>query len=186
MCTKTKNSLQNTLNIDDFGKQIGKNPEETVEVFNQLSPIHLQHGFQMKKWISKKDSVPRLFEMNQHYVASERLKDENPHPSSWHRLMTKAVILWKRFKNFNRLVNTVAYLQRALSNYKSQWFVVSDKDMEKTKAIIFRSLQREQFGEEKKSLNAEREIPNRRKILLISPFIDEKLYFWANGRIGKT
>ena len=37
----------------------------------------------------------------------------------------KAVIQWERFSNFNRLVNTVASVQRALSKYKPAPLVVS-------------------------------------------------------------
>ena len=37
----------------------------------------------------------------------------------------KAVIQWERFSNFNRLVNTVAYVRRELNKYKPATIVVS-------------------------------------------------------------
>ena len=52
----------------------------------------------------------------------------------------KAVIQWERFSNFNRLVNTVAYVRRAFSKYKPATFVVSIEEREKAKATIFKIL----------------------------------------------
>ena len=67
----------------------------------------------------------------------------------------KAVIHWERFSNFNRLVNSVAYVHRALNKHKQATLLVSIEEGEKTKATIFKLLHREQFGEEMKSLKAE-------------------------------
>ena len=81
--------------------------------------------------------------------------DEENIPSSVFMIQAeekKAVIQWERFSNFNRLVNTVAYVQRASSKHKPATLVVSIEEREKAKAIIFKLLQREQFGEEMKSL----------------------------------
>ena len=65
-----------------------------------------------------------------------------------------------------RLVNTVEYVQRALIKCNSGTVVVDFEEREKAKAIIFKLLQ-EQFGDEMKSLEAEKEIPKGRKILKI-------------------
>ena len=77
----------------------------------------------------------------------------------------KAVIPWKQFSNFNRLVITVAYAQQALNKHKPATLVVSIEEREKAKATIFKLLQHEQFGGEMKSLKAEKEIPRGSKIL---------------------
>ena len=98
----------------------------------------------------------------------------------------KAVIQWERFSNFNRLVNTVAYVQRALNKHKTATVVVSFEEREKAKATIFKLLQQEQFDEEMKSLKAEKEIPKGKKILQFSPFLDEEGLIRTNGRIGKS
>ena len=98
----------------------------------------------------------------------------------------KAVIQWERFSNFNRLINTVAYVQRALNKHKKETLVASSEEREKAKATIFKLLQQEQFGEEMKSLKAEREIPKVSKILQFSPFLDEDGLIRAKGRIGKS
>ena len=82
----------------------------------------------------------------------------------------KAVIQWDRFSNFNRLVNTVAYVRRAFSKYKSATLIVSIGEREKAKATIFKLVQQEQFGEEMKYFKAEKEIPKGSKILKFSPF----------------
>ena len=98
----------------------------------------------------------------------------------------KAVIQWERFSNFSRLVNTMAYVRRAFSKYKPVTLLVSVEEKEKAKAIIFKLLQREQFGEEMKSLKVEKEIPERSKIIQFSPFLDEEGLIRAKGRIGKS
>ena len=86
----------------------------------------------------------------------------------------KAVIQWERFINFNRLVNTVAYVQQALNKYKLATLVISIEEREKSKATIFQLLQQERFGEEMKSLKAEKEFPKGSKIIQFYPFLDEK------------
>ena len=67
----------------------------------------------------------------------------------------KAVIDWERFSNFNRLVYTVAHVQRALNKHKPAPLVVSIEERGKAKATIFKLQQQEQFSEEMKSLKAE-------------------------------
>ena len=92
--------------------------------------------------------------------------DEENIPSSVFMIQAeekKAVIQWERFSNFNRLVNAVAYVQRASSEHKPATLVVSIEEGEKAKAIIFELLQREQFGEEMKSLKAEKKIQKFQK-----------------------
>ena len=75
----------------------------------------------------------------------------------------KAVIQWERFSNFNRLVNTRAYVRRAFSKYKSAALIVSIEEREKAKATIFKLVQQEQFGEVMKSLKAERKFQKAAK-----------------------
>ena len=60
-------------------------------------------------------------------------------------------------------MNTVAYVHRALNKHKSATLVVSIEEREKAKTTIFKLLQQEQFGEEMKSLKAEKEIPKKAK-----------------------
>ena len=115
--------------------------------------------------------------------------DEENIPSSVFMIQAeekKAVIQWERFSNFNRLVNTVAYVQRALKKHRPATLIVSTEEREKAKATIFKLLQQEQFGEEMKSLKAEKENPKGSKILQFSPFIDEEGLIRAQGRIGKS
>ena len=94
--------------------------------------------------------------------------DEENIPSSVFMIQAeekKTVVQWERFSNFNRLVNTVAYLQRKLNTLKPATIVVSIEEREKAKATVFKLLQQEQFGEEMKSLKAEKEIPKGSKTL---------------------
>ena len=72
--------------------------------------------------------------------------DEENLPSSVFMIQAKekkAVIQWERFSNFNRLVKSVAYLERPLSKYKPAKPVVSVEEREKAKAIIFKLLQQD-------------------------------------------
>ena len=77
-------------------------------------------------------------------------------------------------------------VRRVFSKYKSAKLLVSVEEKEKAKAIIFKLLQREQFGEEMKSLKNEKEIPKSSKIIQFSPFLDEEGLIRAKGRIGKS
>ena len=74
------------------------------------------------------------------------------------------VVQLERFINFNRLMNTGACLQRALSKYKPKALAVSIEEREKAKLTIFKLLQLEQFRKEMKSLKAEKKILKRNKI----------------------
>ena len=60
--------------------------------------------------------------------------DEDNKPSSFFMTQVeekKAVIQWERFSNFNRLVNTMAYVRRAFSKYKPPKPLVSVEEKEK-------------------------------------------------------
>ena len=63
--------------------------------------------------------------------------DEENIPSSVFMIQAeekKAVIQWERFSKFNRLVNTVAYVQRALNKDKPATLVVNIEEREKAKS----------------------------------------------------
>ena len=98
----------------------------------------------------------------------------------------KPMIQWERFSNYNRLVNTMAYIQRVFKKHKPATKTLSVEEREDAQASIFRLLQQEQFTEEMKSLRAEREIPKNSKILQFSPFIDQQGLIRAQSRIGKS
>ena len=75
----------------------------------------------------------------------------------------KPMIQWERFSNFNRLVNTMAYVQRVFRKYKPATKTLSVEEREGAQASIFRLLQQEQFAEEMRSLKAEKEIPKKQQ-----------------------
>ena len=58
---------------------------------------------------------------------------------------------WERFSNFNRLVNTMAYVQRVFKKHKPATRTLNVEEREGAQASIFRLLQQEQFAEEMKS-----------------------------------
>ena len=93
---------------------------------------------------------------------------------------------WERFSIFNRLVNTMAYVQRVFRKHKPSTKTLSVEEREGAQASIFRLLQQEQFAEEMKSLKVEKEIPNNNKILQFLPFIDQQGIICAQGRIDKS
>ena len=98
----------------------------------------------------------------------------------------KPIVQGGRFSNSNRLVNTMAYVQRALRKKKPATKMIGIEENEDAKATIFRLLQQEKFAEEMKSLKAEKEITKGSKILQFSPFIDQRGLIRAKGRIGKS
>ena len=98
----------------------------------------------------------------------------------------KLMIQWERFSDFNRLVNTMAYVQRVFRKHKPATKTLSVEEREGAQANIFRLLQQEQFAEEMKSLKVEKEMPKTSKILQFSPFIDQQGLIRAQGRIGKS
>ena len=81
----------------------------------------------------------------------------------------KPVIQWENFKNFNRLVKKMAYVQRVFRKHKPATKTLSVEEREDAQASIFRLLQQEQFAEEMKSLKVEQEIPKNSKILEFFP-----------------
>ena len=85
-------------------------------------------------------------EQNDEMVFSAKVKEKKP------------MIQWERFSNYNRLVNTMAYIQRVFKKHKPATKTLSVEEREDAQASIFRLLQQEQFTEEMKSLKAEKEL----------------------------
>ena len=113
-------------------------------------------------------------DQNKRLVFSAKVEEKRP------------MIQWERFSNYNRLVNTMAYIQRVFKNHKPATKTLSVEEREGAQASIFRLLQQEHFAEEMKSLKAEKEIPKNSKILQFSPFIDQQGLIRAQGRICKS
>ena len=70
---------------------------------------------------------------------------------------------WERFSIFNRLVNTMAYVQRVFRKHKPATKTLSAEEKEGAQASIFRLLQQERFAEEIKSLKAEKKFQKTAK-----------------------
>ena len=83
-------------------------------------------------------------EQNDQMVFSAKVEEKKP------------MIQWERFSNFNRLVNTMAYVQRVFKKHIPATKTLSVEEREDAQASISRLLQQEQFTEEMKSLLAER------------------------------
>ena len=126
------------------------------------------------KWPEQLNLIFASDEQNDEMVFSAKVEEKKP------------MIQWERFSRFNRLVNTMAYVQRVFIKHKTATKTLSVEEREGAQASIFRLLKREQFAEEMKSLKAEKEGPKNSKILLFSPFIDQQVQFFAQGKIGKT
>ena len=113
-------------------------------------------------------------EQNDQMVFSAKVEEKKP------------MIQWKRFSKFNRLVNTMAYVQRVFRKHKPATKTLSVEEREGAQAGIFRLLQQEQFAEEMRSLKPEKEILKNSKILQFSTFLDQEGLIRARGRIGKS
>ena len=101
--------------------------------------------------------------------------------------VTKPVIVWKRFSQFKRLVNTVVYVKRFLRNLMKK---DSPEDLVRegfeAKATIFQLIQRETFSQEAKELAKGKELHPTSKIKQYSPFIDADGLLRAKGRLQKS
>ena len=86
---------------------------------------------------------------------------------------TKAAFQENQFKNFNRLVNTRAYGQQALSKHKPEKTLAR---IEKKVNNYIKLTTAKLFGEQK-YLNAKNELPTNRKLYQTSPFLRKKKLF---------
>ena len=91
-----------------------------------------------------------------------------------------------RFSNFNRLVNAVAYIKRAISKAKPAEKMLQINEREIAKMKIFRLIQQEQFPEEIAALQTGKQLPRSSKLLQFDPFLDENGLLRAKGRISKS
>ena len=55
-CSTAAKAIENNVYMDDFIKSV-ENPDEAIEVFNQLQPNLSQHEFELMKWISNNDAL---------------------------------------------------------------------------------------------------------------------------------
>ena len=91
----------------------------------------------------------------------------------------KAGIKWERLSILNGLAYTVAYVQRILCKYKPATPGFSIAEEEKAKAIIFKLLQREVFGEEVKSLKVGKKGPKKQQNSRIFIFGAKGRTYWS-------
>ena len=98
----------------------------------------------------------------------------------------KPMIQWEQFSNFNRLVNTLEYVQPVFKKHKPATKTLSVEERECAQAGIFRLQQQKEFAEEMKSLMFEEEIPKNSKTIQLSPFFDQQGLIRAQGGIGKS
>ena len=57
-CSTAAKAIENNVYRDDFIKSV-ENPDEAIDVFNQLQPNLSQHEFELMKWISNKDALTK-------------------------------------------------------------------------------------------------------------------------------
>ena len=107
-------------------------------------------------------------ELNDRLVFSAKIEEKKP------------MIQWKPFSNFNRLLNTIAYVQRVFKKDKPATKLQSIAEREGAQTGIFRLLQQEQFAEEMQSLKDERKLQKTAK-LQFSPFIGQQGLISAQG-----
>ena len=63
--------------MDDFTKLVD-NPEEAIEVFNQLQPLLPQHEFELNKWISNNDAVTKAIPEDLKSISSTKQVEVEP------------------------------------------------------------------------------------------------------------
>ena len=70
-------AIQNNFYMDDFIKSV-ENPEEAIEVFNQLRILLLQHRFQLTKWISNSDEVCKAIPVDLKSISNTKQVEVEP------------------------------------------------------------------------------------------------------------
>ena len=114
--------------------------------------------------------------------------DDDVHPSVFVSEATEPEpeVDWNRFSNFNRLVNSVAYVLRFIKRVRSTSILLSVEEREYAKRTIFKLVQQELFPNEFSALTKSQNISNSSKILQFTPFIDANGLIRAKGRLGKS
>ena len=70
-------AIQNNFYKTTFIKSV-ETPEEAIEVFNQLQALLLQHGFELKKWISNNYAVTEAIPENLKSISNTKQVDVEP------------------------------------------------------------------------------------------------------------
>ena len=174
--------ILDTTNVSQWNHVSGiNNPADIGTRANKVDELKRSEWLTGPAWLKQRENewpeqVALTFaseEQNDEMVFSAKVEEKKP------------IIQWERFSNYNRLVNTMAYIQRVFKKHKQATKTLSVEEREGAQAIIFRLLQQEQFAEQMKSLTAEKEIPKNGKIQQFSPFIDQQGPIRAPGRISK-
>ena len=93
--------------------------------------------------------------------------DDDVHPSVFVSEATEPEpeVDWNRFSNFNRLVNSIAYVLRFIKRVRSTSILLSVEEREYAKQTIFKLVQQELFPNEYSALTKSQKISNSGKIL---------------------
>ena len=70
-------AIQNNFDMNNFIKSV-ENPEEAIEVFNQLQSLLSQRGFELKKWISNKDAVTKAIPEDLRSISNTKQVEAEP------------------------------------------------------------------------------------------------------------
>ena len=181
-CANRVAEILDTTNVSQWNHVSGiKNPADIGTRAINVDELKRSEWLTGPAWLKqRKNEWPEQVNLT---FASDEQNDQMVFSA---KVEKKPMIQWERFSNFNRLVNTMAYVKRALKKHKPTTKTLSAEEREGAQASIFRLQQQEQFSEEMKSLRAEKEIPKNSKILQFSPFIDQQGLIRAQGRIGKS
>ena len=98
----------------------------------------------------------------------------------------KAIFPMEQFSVFNLPLNAMAYAKRALARRNQQKRKLESRNKKMQKLKSFKFPQKEQFANENKSLEVQKEITKISTNSQSSTFIDQKGFNIAKGSIGKS
>lgn len=94
----------------------------------------------------------------------------------------KGVIDVTRFSTFNRLINTVTYVLKAIDHWKKRSCTAVER-RKRAQRVCFKLSQYNSFSEEIKSLEKSKSIPRNSRISCLSSILDDEGLLRAEGRL---
>lgn len=95
---------------------------------------------------------------------------------------TQSLAIFKRFSNFTKLINVVAYLYRFSPRYRSKQ-PLTISELEHSEIVVLKSLQYFYFKKEIDHLKNNKAIDKTSSLITLNPFIDENQLLRVGGRL---
>ncbi|XP_038106484.1 uncharacterized protein LOC119766156 [Culex quinquefasciatus] len=180
--------------------------EEAAEIALEVAEVHSRAGFHIRNWVSNNAAS---FYQSQEFVYDNpsewpepcedmvELAPEELRPSFvFAHFVLKPTVKWERFSKWERLVRTMAYVQRfiarKLNREKKPWQVdLTREELQKAEQSLWRLAQSEEYRDEVATLNQNQRVPADQReslerssnIVKLCPMLDDAGVLRVSGRI---